>query len=391
MGLALLIVAVLSLCVWVYLLLGRGFFWLVERNLAGALGAVAAYEGKSVVAVVPARNEAETVKRCVSSLLAQSVPNLRVIVVDDGSTDATADAARTAAAGNNASDRVTIVSGRPLPPGWTGKLWAVHQGIEHALALCPDFLLLTDADIEHAPDTVASLISIAERGSFDLTSYMVKLHCESVAEKLLIPAFVYFFFQLYPPAWSADCGSRTAGAAGGCMLVRPRALAQIGGIEEIRSEIIDDCALARAIKHSGGRVWLGLTETSHSIRPYGSYTEIGRMISRTAFNQLRHSTLLLAATILGLLVTYVFPVLLLVTSGRVAIADFGRVLAASAFLLMTISYLPMVRFYRLNALWAFTLPFASIFYMGATVWSAIQYWSGRGGQWKGRTQDAVAP
>lgn len=391
MQVALLILAILLVCVWTYLLFGRGMFWLVRRNLPARTAAALAVEGKSVVAVVPARNEAGTVARCVSSLLAQSAANVQVIVVDDASTDGTADAARTAANSLDASDRLTVVSGQPLPSGWTGKLWAVHQGVAHAIRSSPDFLFLTDADIEHGRETVASLIAIAEHGPFDLTSYMVKLHCGSIAEKLLIPTFIYFFFQLYPPAWIADATSGTAGAAGGCMLVRPSLLAQAGGIEAIRSEIIDDCALARSIKGSGGRVWLGLTETSHSNRRYGGFTEIGRMISRTAFNQLRHSTLLLAGTIVGLLLTYVIPVLLLVIFGRPTLTCFSRVgMAAIAYLMMTVSYLPMVHFYRLNTLWTLTLPFASIFYMGATVWSAIQYWGGRGGQWKDRAQDTVA-
>jgi hopene-associated glycosyltransferase HpnB len=211
---------------------------------------------------------------------------------------------------------------------------------------------------------------------------MVKLRCNSLAERLLIPAFVYFFFKLYPPAWIADPQSRTAGAAGGCMLVRPEALQRAGGIASIRSEIIDDCALARAIKRSGGRTWLGLTNSSHSLRSYGTFADVSRMISRTAFNQLHHSTLLLLGTIIGMFVTYIAPVALLATGDRVPMLAGGGALAA-----MVASYLPMVRFYRLHPLWALTLPVAAIFYAGATVWSALLYWSGRGGQWKGRAQD----
>lgn len=386
MSLTMLIIAAVSACVWAYLFFVRGFFWLVGRSLPRhrpALDSPAA----SVVAVVPARNEAGTIARCVTSLLRQSSASVHVIVIDDASDDGTAAVARAAAADVDASHRLTVTLGQPLPSGWTGKLWAVQQGVEHALTLRPDFLLFTDADVEHGPETVASLVAIAERGPYDLASYMVKLHCGSIAEKLLIPAFVHFFFQLYPPAWIADPTSRTAGAAGGCMLVRPSALSKAGGIEAIRSAIIDDCALARAIKTSGGRVWLGLTHDSHSLRPYPTFSDIGRMIARTAFNQLRHSTLLLVGTIFGLLITYVAPVVLL--WGWPTLASFARVgLAAAAYLMMTLSYIPMVRFYRLNPLWALTLPIASIFYMAATMWSAIQYWSGRGGQWKGRAQDA---
>lgn len=389
MSQTMLIVAITSACVWVYLLLGRGLFWMVHRTLPAPSEIPSSTA--SVVAVIPARNEAGTIARCVTSLLRQSVRDVQVIVVDDASTDGTADKALAAAAHLNASDRVTVIPGQPLAAGWTGKLWAVHQGVERASAREPDFLLLTDGDIEHGPETLASLIAIAERGPFDLSSFMVKLHCSSAAERLLIPAFVYFFFQLYPPAWVADTNSRTAAAAGGCMLIRPAALAHAGGIEAIHSAIIDDCALARAIKDSGGRVWVGLTDTSHSLRQYNAFSDVGRMIARTAFNQLRHSTLLLFGTVIGLLLTYIAPVAILAISpwwsAQAGVAPAG--LAAAALIMMTISYLPMDRFYRLNPLWTFTLPLASLFYMAATVWSAIQYWTGRGGQWKGRAQDAT--
>jgi hopene-associated glycosyltransferase HpnB len=376
---AFLIIAIVLVCLWTYLFLARGFFWrvAVDQSLPAATEA-------RVVAVVPARNEAGVVEKCVASLLRQSGLDVQVVLVDDASTDATAESARAAAATVGCPERLTVITSVPLAEGWTGKLWAVRQGVERALATSPDFLLFTDADVEHGPETVATLISIAERGGYDMASYMVKLHCESEAEKLLIPAFVYFFFQLYPPAWIADAKAKTAGAAGGCMLVRPAALARAGGIEAIRSEIIDDCALARAIKSSGGRVWLGLTESSRSLRSYGSFAEIGRTIARTAFNQLRHSALLLAGTVIGLVLTYLLPAALLGSGDRPAMT-----LGAAAWALMAVSYLPMVRFYRLNPVWALTLPLAAIFYMFATLWSAVQYWSGRGGQWKGRAQDAA--
>jgi hopene-associated glycosyltransferase HpnB len=389
----LLIAALLPACIWTYLVLARGFFWRVDthirvpRSSRGlARPGIPSNGTTRIIAIIPARNEAATIARTLTSLLQQTTPNLDVIVVDDASTDRTSDAARTAAADLGFPNRLTVLSGKPLLSGWTGKLWAVHQGIELALQSRPDFLLFTDADIEHGPQTVANLIDIAESGPFDLTSYMVKLHCTSIAEKLLVPAFVYFFFQLYPPRWISDPQSHNAGAAGGCMLVRPSALVRAGGIEAIRSAIIDDCALARAIKDSGGRVWLGLTNDGHSIRPYRSFAEIGRMISRTAFNQLRHSTLLLFGTVLGLIVTYLLPIAVL---GCRTLDGFARVgFPVLALALMFFSYLPMVRFYRLNPVWALSLPLASIFYMGATIWSAIQYWSGRGGQWKGRAQDS---
>ena len=368
------IVAALPLAIWIYLVFARGGFWWVRKALAPAGSATA-----SVTAVIPARNEAEVISRAVSTLLQQ--PNVSVIVVDDASTDATSEMARAAAAAANASSRLTVIPSAPLPSEWTGKLWAVQQGIDYAGRGQPDFLLLTDADVEHGPEAVSNLVAIANSG-YDLVSFMVKLHCRSYAEKLLIPAFVYFFFKLYPPEWIQNPGHSMAGAAGGCMLLRPAALQDAGGISAIRNQIIDDCALARAVKQSGGRVWLGLTACSHSIRPYGSFGEIGRMISRTAFNQLRHSKLLLMGTLVGLLLTYVSPIALLACGDRTRVA-----VAAVACAMMIGSYLPMVRFYRLNPLWALSLPMAAIFYMGATVVSAIQYWSGLGGQWKGRAQD----
>jgi hopene-associated glycosyltransferase HpnB len=256
----------------------------------------------------------------------------------------------------------------------------------------PDYLLYSDADIEHGQNAISTLIAMAERDQVDLASYMVRLHCSTIAERLLIPAFVYFFFQLYPPVWIADPKAKTAGAAGGCMLVRPTTLQRAGGIEAIRSEIIDDCALARIIKRSGGRLWLGVSATSRSLRPYVGFADIGRMIARTAFNQLHHSALLLLATCVGLFLTYLFPVALLwrLTFGWPTLASVARVGLSIPFAFMTLSYLPMVRFYRLNPLWALTLPIAAIFYMGATVSSAVHYWSGRGGQWKGRAQDVRA-
>ena len=378
---ALLILALLTASIWIYIVVGRGFFWRISPSSRQSPSSSA-----SIVAVVPARNESETIGACVSSLLRQSVPNLHVVVVDDSSTDGTSDAARVSAQSLNASDRLTVISGQPLRAGWTGKLWALQQGIECATQRRPDFLLLTDADIEHGRDTVGSLIAASERESLDLASYMVKLHCASVAEKLLIPAFVYFFLQLYPPTWIADTKSKTAGAAGGCNLVRPAALTKAGGMEGIRAEIIDDCALATAVKRSGGRLSLGLTSDSHSLRPYNTFGEIGRMISRTAFSQLRHSAVLLVLTIVGLCVMFLLPIALVI--GWPTLAGLAKVgLASTALLLMVVSYAPMVRFYGLNPLWTLTLPFASIFYMGATIWSAVQYWTGRGGQWKGRTQD----
>jgi hopene-associated glycosyltransferase HpnB len=372
---------VVCIVVWLYLLVGRGGFWRIDRLRAEP--AFSMVSNARIAVVIPARNEAESIGDAIRSLLAQTgCELLRVFVVDDHSDDGTADVAREAAASAAASERLTVITGAALPPGWTGKLWAVHQGVEQARLEQPRYLLLTDADIRHGPGSIATLLNVAERGRYDLTSFMVKLHCRSLPERLLIPAFVFFFFLLYPPEWIRDPRRKVAGAAGGCMLVRPEALARGGGVQAIRSEVIDDCALARCIKRTGGRVWLGVTADSVSLREYDCFGEIAQMIARTAFNQLRHSPALLAEALAGLVVTYLSPVLLLFTGWPVAM-----LLGATGYLLMGLSYVPMVRFYMLNPLWALTLPFAAAFYMASTVRSAINYWSGRGGEWKGRAQD----
>ena len=324
----------------------------------------------SVAVIIPARDEAEHIGNTVSSLRAQNFPDpVHIFVVDDNSADDTAAAAQSAGA--------IVIAGRPLERGWAGKLWALSQGIDAAERYHPDFLLFTDADITHDRGSLAELVAIAEAGNYDLTSFMVKLACRTFAERALIPAFVFFFLLLYPPGKQS-----TVGAAGGCMLIRPGALRKIGGIAAIRREVIDDCSLANAVKRSGGRVWMGLTNDRRSERPYATFSEIGRMISRSAFNQLNHSALLLAGTILGLVVTYVLPVTLLFSGSPIVV-----LLGATSWLLMASAYLPMVRFYRLSPLWSFALPFIAIFYAGATIHSAIQYWSGGGGYWKGRAQD----
>ena len=332
--------------------------------------------------MIPARDEAAFIGTAVSSLVQQAFNgSLEIIVVDDGSTDGTAEAAAAGAGG--ASSRLTLVRGAPLPPGWTGKLWALSQGVAAAAERNPDYLLFTDADIRHGRDSVASLIANAEAHQRDLVSYMVRLSTAAPAERLLIPAFVFFFFKLYPPAWVASSRHRLAAAAGGCVLIRPRALERIGGLRVIRSRIIDDCSLARAVKDTGGRTWLGLTRDTYSLRGYGSYAQIGRMISRTAFAQLDHSYLVLAATLLGLFFTYLLPIVLLFT-GNTVLAGLG----VAALLLMSLGYLPMVRFYGLSPLRSVCLPPIAAFYLGALIHSAVQYARGSGGRWKGRVQDA---
>ena len=373
--------ALLSLIMWIYLLVARGAFW-----RTGAVAPVVPMNGASpnyIAVIVPARNEAEVIAGSVCSLLSQTgAHNVHVFLVDDGSTDTTEQVARAAALQSGKPDGLTIITGAALPQGWSGKVWAMHQGLEHAQAGSPDFYLLTDADVVHAPDNVATLIAIAGHGPYDLVSFMVRLHCRSFAEKLLIPAFVFFFFMLYPPKWIDDPRRTIAGAAGGCILLRRESLENAGGLAPIRNEIIDDCALAARIKASGGRLWLGLSADTKSVRRYEGFSGIGHMISRTAFNQLGHSAAFLFLSLIGLALVYVAPLLFLLSHSLAA-----RLCGATAFVAMVIAYLPMVRHYRLSPFWALTLPASAIFYLGATFHSACRFWAGRGGEWKGRVQD----
>jgi hopene-associated glycosyltransferase HpnB len=364
-----------AVSIWLYLLFGRGLFWrLRETVLAGVP------VPRRVAVLIPARDEDQVVGRSIQSIVAQDFPGpFHIFLIDDHSGDRTVEVARAAAE----LDLLTVIAAQQLPEGWTGKLWALAQGIRQAESFQPDYLLFSDADIVHAPDGISRLVARAEAGSYDLVSWMVKLRCETFAERALIPAFVFFFFMLYPPSWTENARRRSAGAAGGCILLRWEALARIGGIAAIRGELIDDCALAKAVKRSGGKVWLGVTSQTRSIRSYGTFREIGSMISRTAFWQLRHSALLLAGTIGGMFFTYMLPPLLLLTGRPLAMA-----LGAFAWVLMVVAYAPSLRFYGLSPLWAPALPLVAAFYTGATIHSAVRYWRGRGGEWKGRAQDA---
>jgi hopene-associated glycosyltransferase HpnB len=335
-----------------------------------------------VVAVVPARNEADVIAQSIESLLRQDYPgSFRIVLVDDGSDDDTAGIAHLAADRQGNAERLTVLRGSALPPGWTGKLWALEQGTQHAAAReSPDYLLLTDADIGHTADNVRMLVSHAERDGLALVSLMAELSCTSWSERFLIPAFVFFFQMLYPFAWIARRNVRLAAAAGGCMLVRRGALEKAGGIASIQSEIIDDCALARRLK-ADGPIWLGLTRRARSLRPYDGLAEIGRMVSRSAYAQLRYSPLLLAGTVAGMALTYLAPTMLtLFASGP------AEIVGACAWLLMALAFQPMLRFYRVSLLWGLALPAIAAVYMLFTVQSALQVWRGRGGLWKGRMQ-----
>lgn len=375
------IVGAAAVAIWLYLIGFRSGFWRVRPPaMAGSLPPPC-----SVVAVIPARDEAPVIGRAVASLLRQSYAGpLHVVVVDDHSSDGTAEAVRAAAAACGAADRLTVVAAEPVAAGWTGKLWAVRQGVAVAGRRRPDYLLLTDADIVHAPDNLAQLVARAEGGGYDLVSLMVRLNCRSLWERLLIPAFVFFFFKLYPPRRVADPARRTAAAAGGCMLVRRATLERIGGVDPIRHEIIDDCALARQVK-AVGAVWLGAADETCSIREYGSWRPIWRMIARCAFAQLGYSAAALAGTVAMMVLLYVAPPLLLL-SGSTAAGALGAV----AWLAMSLAFLPILRSYRCPAFLALLLPAMALFYTAATVASAVMFWRGRGGEWKGRFQAARA-
>jgi hopene-associated glycosyltransferase HpnB len=377
--------ALIPLLIWAYLIVGRGGFWLArerdDRNEPKPPGEDFAWP--SVAAVVPARDEADVIATSIGSLLAQDYPGeFRVILVDDSSSDGTAGVASHIAKTAPHGSRLTILKGAPLAAGWTGKLWAMKQGIAAASedGPAPKYLLLTDADIAHTPDNLRELVTRAEAGGLTLTSLMAKLSCVNIAERLLIPAFVYFFDMLFPFGQVNDPKSTIAAAAGGVMLAKASALEAAGGIAAIRAAIIDDCALGAVMKQQGP-IWLGLTERAHSLRPYGSIGEIGRMISRSAYAQLNYSPWLLSGTLLGMLLTYLAaPLITLFAPGP------WWLLGLAAWGLMTLSFAPMLRFYRRSPLWALALPVIGGLYTLFTVQSAIDVWRGRGGVWKGRAQ-----
>ena len=381
------ILAFLTLIIWLVLVFAWGNFWRIWQSDADSQSIPAPHAWPTVTAIVPARNEAASIAQVVSALAQQDYPgDFSIIVVDDHSEDATSELARKAATESSAASRVQVISSPPLDPGWTGKLWALNAGVSAASATSPPFLWFTDADVVHSPDILRRLVSRAQHDGLDLTSLMVLLESRTFAERLLIPAFLYFFLMLYPPNWIANPRAKTAGAAGGCVLLRREALERIGGLAAIRSEIIDDCSLARAVKQSGGKIWMGLTRASCSLRRYSGFAEIRNMIARTAFTQLHYSALQLAGTLLGLTITFLLPVAL--TLAPRAGVWFPALLA---WCLMTASFLPTITFYRLSPLWSPLLPLAALFYTYATLLSAIRYWQGRGAQWKGRSQAAPTP
>lgn len=383
----LLALSAISLVIWAVLLFARGGFW--RARPAPRVAIAVERRWPAVVAVVPARNEADVIGEAVGTLLAQEYAGpFHVIVIDDHSTDGTADAARAVASVLGRPERLSVIAAKPLPTGWSGKVWAQSQGVAAVaeLGLPAEYLLLTDADIGHPPDAVAQLVARAQAERRDLVSLMVRLRCDSFWEKALIPAFVFFFAKLYPFAWVNDPRNRMAAAAGGCMLVKRSALEEAGGMESIRGELIDDCSLAARIKHRGSGnhpIRLDVAARSVSLRPYDGPGEIWNMIARTAFTQLRYSPWLLAGTLAGMTMIYLVPPVVALALGA---AGWPAWFAWAA---MCCAYAPMLRYYRRAPYWAPVLPLVALFYVGATIASAVRYWRGKGGQWKARVQAPV--
>ena len=375
-----LLIACLVLAVWVYFLGFHGGFWLMrERDDVDEPDPRRAWP--SVTAVIPARDEAKLLSQSLGSLLAQDYPGrFSIVLVDDQSSDGTAAVARSLTAA--AKFNVAVVPGQALPFGWTGKVWAMQQGIAYTEAASdqPDYLLFTDADIAYASDAVRRLVARAKERDLVLTSIMAKLNCESLAERALIPAFVFFFQMLYPFHWVNRSAASTAAAAGGCMLVDRRALERAGGIVKVRNALIDDCALAALLK-TQGPLWLGLSNRVWSLRAYPRFGDIRSMVARSAYAQLRYSPFLLIASILAMIFAYLAPPFFAVFGNFPA-----NLLAFAVWALMALAYLPILQFYRISPLWAVALPVIAAAYAAFTLDSAYQHWRGRGGLWKGRSQ-----
>jgi hopene-associated glycosyltransferase HpnB len=377
----------LPAAIWVYLIALRGWFWLPTVRLAEAREQP---EWPPVAVVIPARDEADMIARTLPTVVGQDYPgSASVYLVDDCSEDGTAEVARNAAVGGPLP--LAIVGGDERPAGWVGKTWALQQGVEAALSGAPrdpEFILFTDADIAHPPDSLTRLVSAAIGQERDMVSLMARLRVETAWEKLIVPAFVYFFSQLYPFRSIARRRSRTAGAAGGCVLVRTTALARAGGVAAISGAVIDDVSLGRAIKRSGGSIWLGNADEVASLRPYPRLSDLWDMVARSAYTQLRYSVLALAGTLIGLAVIYLGPTAVTIgglVSGNGSVAAGG----VTAWVLLTASYVPMIAYYRLGAQWVLTLPVAATIYGAMTVDSARRHYRGVGAAWKGRSYTKV--
>ena len=387
---AIAILSSLSLIIWLFLLLFWGGFWLADRRLETTEINLTSYP--YVCAIVPARNEEDVLSISMASLFNQDYPGIfSIVLVDDNSSDRTAEVAQEIADKLNKADKINILFGKPLAAGWKGKLWAMKQGIECAQQQIPkpDYFLFTDADIKHDCHNLLQLVSQAETEDLDLVSLMVLLRCQSIWEKLLIPAFVFFFQKLYPFPWVNDHDRSIAAAAGGCILIRRQALEKLGGIESIKDALIDDCTLAKKVKFNDKKeekkgIWLGLTETTISLRTYDDLKTIWDTIARTAYTQLNYSPLLLVGTILGMGIVYlVSPICLII--GSIVNNWLLVTISLVTWLLMTVAYIPTIRLYKLSILWALTLPAIAFLYSLMTLDSAWKYWQGKGGSWKGRT------
>ena len=367
------------------MLLLWGDFWRADRRIEPNNLELETYP--TVRAIVPARDEAEIISTSLASLLNRDYAGkFAVVLVDDNSSDRTVEVAKATAAELNNSESLEIISGKPLADGWKGKLWAMHQGIEFARTQNPppDYFLLTDADIQHDRHNLTQLVTKAETENLDLVSLMVLLRCQSFWEKLLIPAFVFFFQKLYPFSWVNDSKKSMAAAAGGCILISSEALGAIGDIATIKNALIDDCTLAQAVKSQGYNIWLGLSETTVSLRGYDSLKVIWDTIARTAYTQLNYSFLLLIGTVIGMSVVYLVAPVGLVLG---ILLENWWVVSISIFtwLLMVWTYLPTLRLYNLSAIWAVNLPAIAFLYTMMTIDSAVKYYQGKGGSWKGRT------
>jgi hopene-associated glycosyltransferase HpnB len=394
-------VCVASALAWAYLLAAHGGFWQTSRRLPPVAGPAGPRQWPAVVAVVPARNEADMLPGTLPALLAQDYPgDFSVTLVDDGSSDGTGRVAAALGAcpeaGSERRAPLTVVPGGPRPEGWTGKVWAMQQGVDAQRDTADDgYLLFTDADIEWAPGVLRDLVTAAERDDRALVSQMARLRSVTGWERLIVPAYVYFFAQLYPFKRVSDPGARTAGAAGGCMLVRRTALAKAGGLEKIKAAIIDDVALGTLLKRAGNRTWLGFTAEVRSVRPYPRLADLWRLVSRTAYVQLRYSPVILAGTILGLFFLYAAPPAGAIAWAVAAAAGHGTpaALAGAAglagWILMSASYVPVLRLYRLSPWRAVSLPLIAFLYTAMTADSARNHHAGRAVSWRDRPGSAT--
>lgn len=373
-----LILASVSAVIWLYLALFRGRFWLANQRLSTEHAQLDTWP--DIAIVIPARNEQGVIKPTLTSFQNQDYPGyLSIIVVDDNSEDGTVDDIK-----HSRDTKTELLQGRAVPAGWTGKLWALQQGIDEILLRkpLPAFFLFSDADIIHPKESVRQLVLHAEERALELVSLMVRLNCRSKWEMILIPAFVFFFQKLYPFPWINNPSCKTAGAAGGCILIRTATLLQAGGLEKIKNQVIDDCALAQLIKPHGS-IWVGLTQEVISHRPYASLKEIWNMVIRTAFNQLHHSACLLALSCIGMILTYVIPPAVFVV-GAISLNFLLIAIGGVVWAIMILCYAPTLRLYTRRPLEALLLPIAALMYTLMTIDSAQRFWRHKNPTWKGR-------